>query len=250
VLRGDCRALLGELGRVDHVITDPPYSEVVHRSVKSSGRAHMPDVAEFNCRSNRVVDLGFDHLDPTTRRLCAAEFARLADRWVMAFSDVESCHLWRGDMEAFGLEYVRTMAWVRQGGAPQFTGDRPHAGFEAITLMHPTGKKDWHGGGKAGIYTHPVVANRLGQRGSRVHTTQKPETLMLDLVADFTEPGDVILDPFAGSGTTGVAALRLGRRAILLEEKPEYAALCVDRMRAEEREQTVQQYRAGQGRLW
>lgn len=246
VLHGDCRPILQSLFKVDHVITDPPYSEVVHRSVRSSKRASLPDVAEFDCRRSRVVDLGFDHLRPEVRRLCAAEFTRLARRWVMTFSDVESCHLWRSDMEAYGLQYIRTMAWVREGGAPQFSGDRPHAGFEAITLMHPKGRKSWNGGGKSGVYTYPVVANRSGHRGDRVHTTQKPDPLMCDLVRDFTDPGDVILDPFAGSGTTGVAALRLGRRAILIEKDEKYAQLCVDRLSVEENQQNLTAYRSGQ----
>ena len=85
--------------------------------------------------------------------------------------------------------------------------------------------------------------------------------LMLALVADFTDgatdldavvglPGDLILDPFAGSGTTGVAALRLGRRCILIEKDPKYAALCRERMTAEESSSTLQAKRAGQEPLF
>ena len=73
---------------------------------------------------------------------------------------------------------------------------------------------------------------------------------MLDLVADFTDPGDLVLDPFAGSGTTGVAALRLGRRVVLIEKNAEYAALCVERMRAEEAGSTLAASRAGQEALF
>jgi site-specific DNA-methyltransferase (adenine-specific) len=55
---------------------------------------------------------------------------------------------------------------------------------------------------------------------TRVHATQKPLGLMKDLVLDFTRPGEVVLDPFMGSGTTGVACLELGRRFLGIERDP------------------------------
>ena len=69
---------------------------------------------------------------------------------------------------------------------------------------------------------------------------------MVEILLDFTDPGDIILDPFAGSGTSGVAALRLGRRAILIEKDPKYAALCIERMTAEGAGSTLSAYRNGQ----
>ena len=77
-------------------------------------------------------------------------------------------------------------------------------------------------------------------------TTQKPIDLMLSLVEDFTDPDDLILDPFCGSGTTGVAALRLGRRFVGIEKDPTYAQLARDRIAAEEEGSTLQASRAGQ----
>ena len=90
-------------------------------------------------------------------------------------------------------------------------------------MAHVIGKRAWNGGGSAGVYTHPIVANRKGQQGSRLHPTQKPIGLMLDLVRDFTAPNDIVLDPFAGSGTTGEACLLLGRRFVGVELDPNHA---------------------------
>lgn len=168
----------------------------------------------------------------------------------MVFSDYEDAHYWREDFLSFRMHAVRIMTWVAVAGAPQFTGDRPSAGAQAIVLAHRASGKRWNGGGKAGVYVYPVVTNSNGHRGDRVHTTQKPVELMMALVADFTDPNDVILDPFAGSGTTGVACLRLGRRCILIEQKPEYAATCIERLRAEESDSTLSAYRAGQTALF
>ena len=220
---GDCRDVLPTLddASFDHVITDPPYSANVHKRVRSSNKNSMPDAHEFGCRTRRQVDLGFEPLSPPLRRFCAREFARLAKRWVMAFSDVEMCHLWRLSLGAAGLDYCRTMEWRRLNGAPQFTGDRPASSFEAITLAHQPGKKRWNGGGKQGVYEHPIVMNRGGNTPRR-HTTPKPLLLMSQLVCDFSDPSNTILDPFMGSGTTLRAAKDAGRKAVGVELSEAY----------------------------
>jgi site-specific DNA-methyltransferase (adenine-specific) len=215
---GDCRSVLPTLERVDVIITDPPYSDYVHsKSRRGGASAPKLDGSGRNvaCSFAREKEFGFESLSAKLRAFCAQEFARLARRWVLAFSDVESCHLWRDDVVECGLEYVRTGAWVKIGATPQFTGDRPAQGFEAITIAHPKGRKHWNGGGRHAIwreaeerdlvYEVPIVLNR-SHTDPRLHTTQKPLPLMLDLVGDFSDEGDTILDPFAGSGTTLVAA--------------------------------------------
>lgn len=204
-------------GSVDHVITDPPYSEKTHKSVRSRRMSANDHGGRYGADVRRVVNLGFDYLTDEERAAAAVEFARLAQRWILTFSDVETCHLWREDLEGSGLDYVRTMAWHRLGGAPQFSGDRPGVAFEVITVAHPKGRKRWNSGGKRGHYSHAIVLDR-GRDKVRVHATQKPEPLMAELIGDFTDPGDLILDAYAGSGTTGVVAKRAGRRAILIEK--------------------------------
>jgi site-specific DNA-methyltransferase (adenine-specific) len=64
----------------------------------------------------------------------------------------------------------------------------------------------------------------------RLHPTQKPLALMRDLVRDFTQPGDVVLDPFMGSATTGVACLEEGRRFLGIEHDPRTFQIACDRM--------------------
>jgi DNA modification methylase len=245
---GDCLEVMQTLDEVDHVITDPPYSEQTHQGVRSSGRDRGLVAANgksYACNVRRTVDLGFEHVEENTIRLVAAFAAVLARRWVAIFSDLESCHMWRSHLEAQGIQYVRTVVWDRLNGAPQFTGDRPAIAVETITLAHPKGRKRWNGGGKRGIYSVPIEQNR-GGNNDRLHTTQKPLDLMLGLVSDFTDPGDTILDPFAGSGTTGVACLRLGRKFIGIEKDPKYFALACDRLRAEEEGSTLHARRVGQ----
>lgn len=220
---GDCLDVLPTLGPVDHVITDPAYSAHVHRSNRRGLTAHGGVFSERR-------DLGFDSLQRWQRRAVSLYAARLTQRWTLVFSDSESDYLWRGSLQGAGLEYVRTCFWEKVGGAPQFTGDRPAVACEAITLCHPRSRKRWNGGGKQAIYKHPIVVSRGGPNDERVHTTQKPLSLMCEIVGDFTDEGETILDPFAGSGTTGVAAKLNGRKAILIEKKEAYCEIAAKRL--------------------
>lgn len=223
---GRAEDVLPSLSPVDHVITDPPYSEHTHKAVRSS------KVKEGHPKEkwSRNVDLGFVHLSPELRQFCAEEFARLARRWVLVFSDIESGHLWRSDMGAAGLDYVRTGIWHKTGCTPQFSGDRPATAVEAITICHPKGRKRWNGGGKHAFWAVPIVQTKGDVQ--RVHTTQKPEPLMRALVDQFTDVGDTILDAFGGSGTTAVAAKYLGRKCVLVEEDEARAEVCAKRVSA------------------
>lgn len=215
-LRGDGGTLFDlEPGIVDHVICDPPYSRHVHENHRSmqGGRG----------RAER--DLGFVSLDPLDRRYCSGEFARLTRRWILVCCDLEGQHAWEDDLKIGGAQHVRFGLWVKKGATPQITGDRPANAAEGIEIAHAAkGRLRWNGGGSHALWPIPIVTR------NRRHTTEKPLALMEALVRDFTEPGDLVLDPFAGSGTTGVACLRLGRRFLGWELDPAHHAAACERL--------------------
>jgi DNA modification methylase len=221
---GDRRDVLPSLGTVDHVITDPPYSAHTHAkqwigaALTSDGKPRV---------STAHKELGFAPLSEELRGWISVWTERNCRRWFLAFTDLESVFVWKWALITAGLDYVRACVWDKVDGAPQFTGDRPAAGAEAIICAHLRGAKRWNGGGKRGLYRHAV--NR--ERGAKPHPSTKPELLMVELVADFTDPGDLILDPFMGSGTTLVAAKRLGRRAIGIEIDETYCRVAMTRLR-------------------
>lgn len=230
---GKAEDILPTLDSVDHFIADPPYSEHVHGAARSRIMSANDRGGRYGADLRRNVDLGFTHLTPELRDFLAAQAARLTRRWVLVFSDVEGSRDWADDLEEHGLDYVRTGAWIKRGSTPQFSGDRPATGHEAITIAHPKGRKRWNGGGSHAIWDVPIVLNRArADKSERVHPTQKPLVLMQRLVEQFTDPGEVILDPTAGSGTTGVAAKLLSRRAVLIERDEKHAESAVKRLEA------------------
>jgi site-specific DNA-methyltransferase (adenine-specific) len=196
----------------DHLMTDPPYDAMTHKGVRTM--AVQPSGERVG-----VIDVPFEPLGDTGWMVSAFQ----PRRWAVACCSLEML----GDYKrTCGEMWTRAGFWRRPNGAPQFTGDRPGQPGEGLAIWHSLNeRRRWNGGGKHGFYEYQVVHGP-----KRVHPTQKPEGLMRQLVADFTDPGDLILDPFAGAGTTLVAAKYLGRRAIGIEINPEYCAFAAERL--------------------
>lgn len=236
-VEADCRKVLSMLPEVsvDHCLSDPPFSEHVH-AVGRMDKAIRAGERGF----------GFTSLTGDLRSLVCSQLARVVRRWSIIFTDAEGLHAWKTGFEEAGIQHVRTGAWVKPGALPQMSGDRPSAGFEALEIAHPKGRKRWNGGGKPAVWTHPVERG-----GERVHPTQKPRLLLVELLDDFTDPGDLILDPFCGSGGIGIACVRLGRRYIGIDNgkdangKP-WAEWAMEGIEAELAGSTRAAHRAGQ----
>ena len=109
---------------IDVVITDPPYSEQVHRSVRSSKRNEMPDVQDFRCRTRRAVDLGFEHITADEIEAQCDAVERVCRRWFAVFSDVEpvTCGA-RQPAGGVKLQHVRGLP-QRAACALQLGGDQ------------------------------------------------------------------------------------------------------------------------------
>jgi len=201
---GDCLEILPTLEKVDAVITDPPYGEKTHSGART-------DNGETKLIEFSSID------DSTFQRFCRMA-VDLARRWV-----VMTCE-WRhaSKAEESGLPVIRLGVWVKPNGMPQMTGDRPATGWEAVLIMHREGKKKWNGGG------HPAVWTVNKENGE--HPTTKPQGLIRKWLNQFTDQGETILDPFMGSGTTGVACANLGRKFIGIEIEPKYFDIACERI--------------------
>ncbi|AYR02806.1 DNA methylase [Gordonia phage BobBob] len=198
---------------VDAVITDPPYTERTHTHAKTNR----------SISGQGVKAVQFDAFDETQLRAALAECGRVSRGWVVATLAYQHAHLLETDPPA-GLRMLRIGVWVKTNPMPQISADRPGQGWEAIAYLHRTDRKPvWNGGGKAGNYVLPTE-QRMG------HPTAKPLVLVQDLVRKFSNRGDVVLDPFAGSGTTLRAAVNEGRRAIGVEMDPAHCDTIVRRL--------------------
>lgn len=235
---GDCLEGMEALGdkSVDHVICDPPYEAEAHtlqrRTLQFFQGPRRADVAKSALPKEKPI--GFAAITEAERIESAAQMARIARRWIVVFCQAEAVGKWKDALEAGGVKHRRACIWVKPNGQPQLTGDRPGMGYESIVCAHAVGRCRWNGGGKHGVYTYPTDTwmTEVNNGVHRIHPTQKPLPLIEQLVSDFTDPGELVFDPFAGSGTTGVACKRLGRNFIGFEKDPTFHAAAVKRIEA------------------
>jgi hypothetical protein len=242
VVSGECLDVFSQIIAVDHVITDPPFEAEAHtlqRRVKRGDHsAGVDDRAALETPLS-FEPLSFEPLSFELRSSSGREIARITKRWALVFCQCEASQLWRSALEP--MSYRRTCVWIKPDGMPQYSGDRPGMGYESLVACHAPGRSRWNGGGRTGVFRH-----NKNSGGKHEHETQKPVPLMLELVELFTDENEVILDPFCGSGTTGVAAVRLGRRFVGIERNAEWAELARERIRAESSLSTLHARRAGQ----
>ncbi len=227
---------------VDVTITDPPYEAEAHtkgRRTKAKGGLNSHGRLDWRARAAmgdaiaEAAPLPFASISELDRATVAAEIARVSRRWILVFCQVEASAVWAAALEDAEAGYVRTMVWVKPDGQPQFTGDRPGMGYESIVVAHRKGRKRWNGGGRLGVFEFSKQAGG-STIGGAPHPTTKPLPLMRELVSLFSDPNELVLDPFAGSGSTGVACNQLGRRFIGWELSAEYHAIATRRLNGDE----------------
>lgn len=207
---------------VDVTITDPPYESEAHEK----GKRQEPT----SDGKRRVVDEEFDFpaITEDTRNEVAMQIGRVTRGWAAVFCQVEAVDLWRRALIVAGMIYRRTVPWVKPDAMPCLHGRWPGQSFEALVIAGRPGVTA-PVGGKARYY------EVLKERGlTRSHPTAKPLELMRQILEDFTLPGETVLDPFSGSGSTGVAALELGRNFIGWELSPGYHAIATRRLNGDE----------------
>lgn len=234
VIEGDMREALGQIpdASVDAIITDPPYGEtslpwdrrvpgwqkLVQRVLKPSGSMWV---------------FGSLRLFMET----ATEF----EGWKMSRDVIWKKHngtglfndRFRRVHEIAAHFYLASSKWADVYKAPQYTNDA-----RARVVRKKGRPAQWIGATGETVYRSEDGGPRLmlsvlevrSEHGRAEHPTQKPILLLDPLLAYCCPEGGVVLDPFAGSGSTGLTASIKGRHAILIEHKPEYAAVAQNRV--------------------
>ena len=217
----DCRDVLPMLTEVDAVITDPPYGEKTHVGARTGGNGHSDP------SSGKEQLVKFDSITTEYFIDFCKQCVSLAKRWVVMTCEWQHA----AKLEESGLPLIRLGVWIKPNGAPQFTGDRPGTGWEAVAILHREGKKRWNGGGHHAVWNVPKIDGE--------HPTTKPPQLLNRWVKDFTDKQEVILDPFMGSGSTGVAAVQMDRKFIGIEIDNKYFDIACKRIEDAQRQQRM-----------
>lgn len=218
---GDCLEILPTLPKVDAVITDPPYGIVDKFSPlrKRDGTR----VLQWDWDGEKTHSLIRDALVCAVGRLNRPANA-------FAFCGFDTSEIARDVFRSAAMT-VRSWVWVKQCPPPPMPGNRWPSGYELAAFGFDAGA---YFGDKRSNRCNVMTADslRAGNSEKAGHPTQKPLGVMEHLVAALAAPGTTALDPFMGSGTTGVACANLGRKFIGIEINEKYFDIACKRIEA------------------
>ncbi len=227
IKEGDYRDLLDSLppGATDLILTDPPYT-----ISRSTGFAKLGErsVARF------AVSMDFGHWDHENIDLDALSGGMLralrkGGTAIVWYDLWKISHLSEA-MERAGFKMLRVLIWQKTNPVPlnmksTYLSNSREIAVVGVKGGKPTFNAQYHNG----VYPHPIPRHN----GKRIHPTQKPLDLFTQLVKVHSLPGDLVVDPFLGSGTTAVAALELGRNFYGGDIDPHYVKEARRRVSAE-----------------
>jgi modification methylase len=242
ILGGDCIEVMNSLpaGSVDLIFADPPYNLQLKREL------HRPD--------NSMVDAVNDHWDQFTS---FATYDRFTRDWLAAARRllkpngalwvIGSYHnIFRVGtvLQDQGFWLLNDVVWRKSNPMPNFRGKRLTNAHETLiwasrdesskyTFNYEALKELNDGVQMRSDWVIPLCTG--GERlkdanGDKAHPTQKPEALLHRILVATTHPGDVVLDPFFGTGTTGAVARMLGRSFIGIEREEAYRSVAAERL--------------------
>jgi len=242
ITKGDCIEVLKATpaGSVDMIFADPPYN------LQLGGDLHRPN--------NTKVDACDDHWDQfdslkvyddfTREWLSAARETLKDDGAIWVIGSYHNIFRLGAILQDLGYWILNDVIWRKSNPMPNFRGKR-------FTNAHET--MIWAGKSEQSKYTFNYDSMKAlnedlqmrsdwfiplctgGERlknkdGEKAHPTQKPEALLHRVILSSTKPGDVVLDPFFGTGTTGAVAKKLGRDFIGIEREDEYIEVAQKRL--------------------
>ena len=243
ILHGDCIEVLKSLpeNSVDLIFADPPYNLQLQHDLY---RPNMTKVDAVNDRWDKFAD--FAAYDAFTREWLSASQRVLKETgtiWVIG--SYHNIYRVGAILQDLGFWILNDIVWTKNNPTPNFRGVRfTNAHETMIWAQKKQGAKytfnyksmkalnddlqmrsDWY---------LPIVTGkkRLKVNGKKAHSTQKPEALLYRVIMSSSNVGDVVLDPFFGTGTTGAVAKKLGRNWIGIERDRKYIRVAQKRIDA------------------
>lgn len=221
IIQGDCLQIISTIDdeSIDCVITDPPYSSgaVLEAQKQSAGRQGIRDNVKTNQRfswfsGNNMTTMGITYLI----RNLGVEFERVCKEGasILVFCDWRMAINFVPALESCGLIYRNLIVW-----------DKGHFGMgngfrnqHELIIHLSKGSPNFYSASFANV----LKCGRTHNQKERIHPTEKPVKLLSDLMQVVTKEGDLILDPFSGSGSMGEACIKNKRRFIGIEKNKLY----------------------------
>ncbi len=244
IYHGDCRDVLADLPAcsVDLIFADPPYNLQLRREL---WRPDMTKVDPVDDAWDQFHD--FAAYDAFTRAWLSACRRVLKDTgtlWVIG--SYHNIYRIGALLQDLGFWLLNDVAWIKSNPTPQFRGVRFTNAHETLlwckksahqkrytfnyhAMKHLNEDKQMRSDWELPLCTG---AERLKVNGHKAHTAQKPEALLYRVLLASSCPGDIVLDPFFGTGTSGAVAKRLRRHFVGIEREAEYVELARQRIDA------------------
>ena len=211
-------------GSVDLILTDPPYC--------ISKKTGFSDVVNGVKRFAVSMDFGsWDHVEIDLETMTNLFYKSLRrGGTAIVWYDLWKIGKVKTAMESAGFKMIRQIIWQKTNPVPlnmrsTYLSNSREMAVVGVKVGKPTFNSEYD----AGIYTHPIPRHK----GKRQHPTQKPLLLFEELVLKHSNQNDLVVDPFLGAGTTGVAALRNFRNFTGCDIDAKYVAIAQERMEDE-----------------
>ena len=241
ILQEDCIAAMARLpaASVDMVFADPPYN------LQLGGDLFRPEGGRVD-----AVDDDWDKFETFEAydiftRAWLAEARRILkpDGTLWVIGSYHNIYRVGATLQDLGYWILNDIIWRKSNPMPNFRGTRFTNAHETLiwASRSPDSRYTFNYRAMKALndelqmrsdWVIPICAGaeRVKADGAKAHPTQKPEALLYRVLLACTNPGDVVLDPFFGTGTTGAVARRLGRRWIGIEREQRYVTVALERI--------------------
>jgi len=253
LIHGDCVEVLQNLpaGSVDLIFADPPYNLQLQQDLWRPNLTRVDPVQDQWDRFSSFAD--YDSFTRSWLEGCQRVLKNTGTIWVIG--TYHNIYRVGAILQNLGFWVLNDVVWIKSNPMPNFHGVRFTNAHETLIWAQK------HRGQKYTFNYHLMKAlnddlqmrsdwylptcrgkERIQRNGVKAHATQKPEQLLYRIIQACTLPGDLILDPFFGLGTTGAVAQRLNRRWIGIEQDDRYIPIAIERIQAVQPLQDSDQY--------
>ena len=246
IIHANCLKILPQIpsNSIDMVLCDPPY--MISSSVKIARQSNPQSFAKRYKYKGKDISFEFGTWDifPSLK-----DYLKFSKQWftecirvlkkgghIISFWDKHKITYLVKWAEKLDVKNRQCIFFIKTNPVPQARKVAFMSGVEMahwgtkITTQRKFATFNYEIGQHADYFRHCIVGHTTREDGERVHPTQKPIAMMKWLISYLSNPDDIILDPFAGSGTTLAAAKSLGRKYIGIEKEEKYVNTCKERL--------------------